>query len=83
MVVQNTRRIRRYWVQHTKSMHYYGVKLSFIVTESVFPLDYVASLAHDSRLMMILAEETLISQMIGDKGYLSKKLCTDSQLSVE
>jgi Transposase DDE domain. len=60
----------------TKRMHYYGLKLSFLVTESGYPMDYVVSTAsiHDIRLIPTLAEETPIPQIIGDKGYLSKEI---------
>ncbi|WP_075492138.1 IS982 family transposase [Enterococcus thailandicus] len=60
----------------TKKMHYYGVKLSFFVTESGFPIDYVVSPAsfHDIRMVTTMAKESPVSHIIGDKGYLSKKL---------
>lgn len=60
----------------TKKMHYYGVKLSFFVTDSGYPLDYVVSAAsiHDVRLVATLAQATPVKKIIGDKGYLSLPL---------
>lgn len=60
----------------TKKEHYYGVKLSFFVTESGFPVNYVvsAALVHDIHMVKTLVQTSPFPQIIGDKGYLSKDL---------
>ena len=67
----------------TKKMNYYGVKLSFLVTQSGFPVDYAVSPAsfHDIRMVTKLAQETPTPHIIGDKGYLSKKLRAELAIS--
>lgn len=66
----------------TKRMHYYGLKLSFLVTETGFPVNYVVSAAsiHDIRLVVTLAQATPFPYILGDKGYLSRGLKEDQAL---
>lgn len=64
----------------TKRMHYYyGVKLSFFVTESGFSVNYIesATSVHDIQMVKTLVQKTPFPQIIGDKGYLSKGLKTE------
>lgn len=60
----------------TKKMHYYGVKLSFFVTEMGFPVNYVVSAAsiHGIRMVTRLAQATPFPHLLGDKGHLSQGL---------
>ncbi len=57
-----------------KKEHYYGVKLSFFVTEFGFLVNYAVSAAsvHDVQMVKTLAQMGSFSQIIGDKRYLSK-----------
>ncbi|EOQ09097.1 hypothetical protein IKC_06130 [Bacillus cereus VD184] len=57
----------------TKEMYYYGVKISAAVTESGFPIAYVVSSPkiHDVQLLETLVNEAPISNILGDKGYIS------------
>lgn len=60
----------------TKKQHFYGVKMSMMVTKTGFPLAYVVSKAsiHDINMVETLSYEFPIKKLLGDKGYISFSL---------
>lgn len=57
----------------TKKQHFYGLKISAMVTKNGFPLTYTVTKAsiHDVNMAETLALECPIAKLLGDKGYIS------------
>ncbi|MGM0123165.1 hypothetical protein IGI37_000531 [Enterococcus sp. AZ194] len=63
------------------------MKICFFLTDSGYPLEYVVSPAsfHDIRMVSTLAQNSMVSHIIGDKGYLSnsvKELLSEKRITI-
>ncbi|HEL1728995.1 TPA: IS982 family transposase [Streptococcus suis] len=59
----------------TKKIHYYGLKFSFLVSDSGFPIDYVVTPAsiYDGDVALELLENSPFPIVYGDKGYVDRQ----------
>ncbi|EIQ7097443.1 IS982 family transposase [Enterococcus faecalis] len=57
----------------TKKQHFYGLKISAMVTKNGFPLTYTVTKAsiHDVNMAETLAFDCPVEKLLGDKGYIS------------
>lgn len=60
----------------TKQVYYYGVKCSMLVSDTGFPIDYVftAASVYDSDVALELLQNSSLSLIYGDKGYIDRKV---------
>lgn len=60
----------------TKKQHFYGLKISAMVTKTGFPLTYTVTKAsiHDVNMAETLAFDYPIEKLLGDKGYISSNM---------
>lgn len=59
----------------TKKAYFYGIKIHMIVTKTGFPIAYsvTSPTIHDVKVLETLSEEARLPNILGDKGYISRK----------